>query len=224
MWAFVDTSSFSLQKNRVLRGPRIYVYALKFFCKSSDYPQLSARQLAYHQMSQFTNTYASSSYDVDLPDNLQPLLSDDLTPDLSISQRNFPCIASSVGDSDFIRLELPSPPVPSSLESVRPDRITIYVVYSKIMSDDYVQWWLQTDFGRKKRMRWDSRHSSDVWDHFDQVARASDGAPKVMCKHCKAILDHPGLGNGTSTMKKHTTSCSRKPKSQNIRQFMQAVS
>jgi hypothetical protein len=171
-------------------------------------------------MSQFTNASASSSYDVDLPDNFQLLRSDDLTPNLSISQRNFPFIASSVGDSGFIRSGSPSPPVPSSLESVRPNRITVYVVYSKTMSDDYVQWWLQTDFGRKKRMRWDSRHSSDVWDHFDQVARASDGAPKVIYKHCKAILDHLGLGNRTSTMKKHTTSCSRKPKSQNIRQFM----
>ena len=175
-------------------------------------------------MSQFTNTYASSSYDIDLPDNLQLLPSDDLTPNLSISQRNFPCIASSVGDSDFVRPGLPSPPVPSSLESIRPDRITIYVVYSKIMSDDYVQWWLQTDFGRKKRMRWDSRHSSDVWDHFDQVTRASDGAPKVMCKHCKAILDHPGLGNGTSTMRNILLAVVGSQKSQNLRRFMQAVS
>lgn len=106
-------------------------------------------------MSQFTDTYGSSSYDLDLPlpNNLQLLLSDDLTPDLSVSQRTFPYVASSVVDSDSIQPGFSSPPVPSSLETVRPDRINLYVVYSKAMTIEFVQWWLQTDFGRRKRLR-----------------------------------------------------------------------
>ena len=176
-------------------------------------------------MSQFTDAYGSSSYDLDLPlpNNLQLLPSDDLTPDLSVSQRTFPYVASSVIDSDSIQPGLFSPPVPSSLETIRPDRVNLYVVYSKAMTIEFVQWWLQTDFGRRKRLRWDSRHSSDVWNHFDQVSKATNGEPKVMCKYCRALLNHSGLGDGTSTMKKHATSCSKKPRSQDLRQFIQAV-
>jgi hypothetical protein len=51
--------------------------------------------------------------------------------------------------------------------------------------DEFVNWWLQTDFGKKNRIRWDARQQSNVWKHFDQVAKTVDGAPEVMCKQCK---------------------------------------
>lgn len=61
-------------------------------------------------------------------------------------------------------------------------------------SEEYTDWWFQTSYGRmdaqkkKGRINWDARQSSDVWKHFDQVANAKDGKPKVACKQCKVSL------------------------------------
>ncbi|KAL2694983.1 hypothetical protein AAEP93_002551, partial [Penicillium crustosum] len=83
---------------------------------------------------------------------------------------------------------------------------------------EWVDWWLQTDFGRKSKIHWDSNHQSDVWGRFNQVANSIDGAPKVMCKNCGQILEHPytihphptgdrkAQYHGTSTMSKHIKS------------------
>jgi hypothetical protein len=70
---------------------------------------------------------------------------------------------------------------------------------------EFVEWWLRTEYGAKKRIRWDSnRRSSSMWDRFDQVAQASDGKAKLMCKKCGGILDHPHNNeHGTSTMARH---------------------
>jgi hypothetical protein len=74
--------------------------------------------------------------------------------------------------------------------------------------DDFVRWWLQTDFGSKKELQdtiyWDGKKSSSYWDQFDQVADEKTGQPKVMCKHCFNILVHPGhCRAGLSPMKAH---------------------
>ncbi|EEA25085.1 hypothetical protein PMAA_062120 [Talaromyces marneffei ATCC 18224] len=43
-----------------------------------------------------------------------------------------------------------------------------------------------------------------MWDSFDQVAQASDGKAKLMCKKCGGILDHPYNNEySTSTMARH---------------------
>ncbi|CEJ62588.1 hypothetical protein PMG11_11085 [Penicillium brasilianum] len=80
---------------------------------------------------------------------------------------------------------------------------------------DWVDWWLQTDYGRKSKIHWDSSHQSDIWSHFHQVAHGTDGSPKVMCKRCGQILEHPyslskgadgkDQRHGLSTMKRHLT-------------------
>lgn len=173
------------------------------------------------QLSQFSDAYASSLYDANNPDSLQVIQLDDLTSNLSFSQQ----ASQSVADSDFTRLPIPAPLIPSSLERVCPDRISAYLVYSDMTKEDVVNWWLQTDFGQKKRMRWDARQQSDVWKHFDQVAKAKDGAPKVMCKRCKKVLDHPQQhGNGTTAMIKHLKGIGcRAGNRPNIRQFLQEV-
>lgn len=129
------------------------------------------------QFSQFSDAYASSLYDADNPDSLQVIQPDDLTSNLSFSQQ----ASQSIANSDFTHLPIPAP-IPPSLKRVCPDRISAYLVYSDMTKDDFVSWWLQTDFGQKKRIRWDARQQSDVWKHFDQVAKANNGAPKVMCK------------------------------------------
>lgn len=68
-----------------------------------------------------------------------------------------------------------------------------------------MEWWLKTEYGAKKRIRWESpRRSSTIWDSFDQVAQISDGKAKLMCKKCGGILDHPHNNeHGTSTMARH---------------------
>jgi hypothetical protein len=174
------------------------------------------------QASQFSDVYASSSYDLDTTDTLHclDLIPDNVIPNLSFSQQSFTSASQSVTDSDFLRPQLV---VPSCLRHVCPDRINTYILYSEMVKDEYLKWWLQTDYGRKKFVRWDSRHQAEVWKHFDQVAKLSDGIPKVMCKRCKALIDHPSNGNGTSAMIKHIKGkgCQRVSKSGNIKDLIE---
>lgn len=154
------------------------------------------------QMSQFSDIYSSSVHEGDNSDNLLNFPSDDpqlFTPEASFSRQT----VESVYDSDFIRP--PQPPViPDTLQRVGPHRRKAYILYSEMSKDDFVSWWLKTDFGRKQRMRWDGKHQSDSWKHFSQVADVKTGEPKVMCNRCSKILDHPQSSrHGTSTMNKH---------------------
>src|SRR5699024_12561825 len=46
-----------------------------------------------------------------------------------------------------------------------------------------------------------TRRSSDLWNHFHQVAEIHTGRPKVVCQSCLTLLDHPHhKSNGTSAM------------------------
>jgi hypothetical protein len=125
-----------------------------------------------------------------------------------------------VFDASFLRPAVP-PTVPSILERVGPDRRKAYTLYNEMAHNEFVEWWLQTDYGTRSKINWDSNHLSDIWRHFDQVAHNVDGAPKVMCKRCGQILEHPysknkdrkgrDTGHGLSTMTRHlkTASCLR---------------
>jgi hypothetical protein len=150
-------------------------------------------------MPQISNAYHSSSYGGDVPD-LNFLPSDDRLLDLPFSQETL----NSVSEVDFLRSQTP-PLIPSSLDRVGPDRRKLFVLYTDMANDEFVKWWLQTDFGKKKRIRWEtSRHQSDIWQYFEQVAASGDGAPKIMCKRCHKVLEHPQISrNGTSTMRTH---------------------
>ena len=89
---------------------------------------------------------------------------------------------------------------------------------------DFQSWWSNTPTGRsikdktQKRIAdplWSkkatARTQSKFWDDFDQLASTVDGIPKIMCKNCSKILEHPTAfaSSNTSTMKKHltTTGC-----------------
>lgn len=121
-----------------------------------------------------------------------------VTP-LSYSQQTF----DSTSDSDFVR---PPPPPPESLARVGQHRIKEYVLYSDMSKKEFIEWWLETDYGRKQHIRWDGRHQSKCWNHFDQVAQIKTGEPKVICKICLRTLIHPQMSRqGTSTMNKHTS-------------------
>jgi hypothetical protein len=96
--------------------------------------------------------------------------------------------------------------------------------------NDFVNWWLNTDFGSKpeaKRIHWDKQgYLSDVWSHFDQVAHPSTGQPKVMCKQCGKLLDHPNFTkNGTNALRRHWRkgNCKPAPKQSGIKQIIQQV-
>lgn len=182
--------------------------------------------MSQSQASQFSDAYVSSLYDPNLTDSLQIIQSDDFTPNLSFSQQSFGSVAPSIANSDFVRPPIPPLPIPPSLQRICLDRNNAYLVYSDMSKDDFVSWWLQTDFGKQKRIRWDARQQSNVWKHFDQVAKTIDGVPKVMCKQCKKMLDHPQQhGNRTAAMLRHSKGigCQRGSKSPSIKQFLQEV-
>ena len=157
----------------------------------------------------------SSIYDGDI-DNLGYLTPSNRlgTPEPSTSQQTFDL--DSI-DSEFLRPIIPLIP-PTSLLRVGPDRRKAFVLYDKMTHTEWVDWWLQTDFGRKSKIHWDSNHQSDVWGRFNQVANSIDGAPKVMCKNCGQILEYPytihphptgdrkAQYHSTTTMSKHIKS------------------
>ena len=88
--------------------------------------------------------------------------------------------------------------------------------------------WLQTQYatveGNDKRINWKSKHSSEVWENFDQVAHQLTGEAKVMCRRCGKILPHPQeKGDGTNSMKRHlgSNSCRRVTSDQSQQQGIQ---
>lgn len=147
-------------------------------------------------MSQFSDHLVPSLYDANSIDTLPNLTSDDL----SFSQQSF------TADTDYIQFRPPAlpPPIPPSLQCVGPDRKKAYVLYDDMTRHEFVKWWLKTEFGQKKRIRWETKRSSSIWQNFEQVAQALDGKAKIMCKRCGGILDHPHNNeHGTSTMTRH---------------------
>jgi hypothetical protein len=124
----------------------------------------------------------------------------------------------------------PSPrsvPIPPNLERVGPTKKDQpFILWTEEMNDDFCEWWLKTEFGaRTKRNIFESKRTAECWKHFHQVAAISDGTPKVMCKTCNQLLNHPADGHrGTSSMNKHFSQevqCKRKAPTQDIRKAMQ---
>jgi hypothetical protein len=158
-------------------------------------------------MSDVSDLYSSSQYEGTAPDHFAYPLSDIdprlVTPELSFSQLS----TDSTLNPEFIRPLT----IPSSLERVGPKRIKEFILYSKMNKQEFMEWWIQTQSGselhneEKEKVKWDGEgFSSDVWQHFHQVAHKTTGEPKVMCKRCGKILAHPqSSGHGTTAMKRH---------------------
>jgi hypothetical protein len=171
--------------------------------------------------------FASSFYDGEI-DNLSCLTPSNHLATLSTSQ-----YALDISDQDFLRPNIPLA-VPSFFTRVGPDRRKAFLLYDRMAHNNWVDWWLQTDFGRKSKINWDSTRHAEIWVHYHQVAHSVDGAPKVMCQCCGAILEHPYTVNpktkgkiqyhGTSTMQKHlkTAGCikSERGKRAEITEFL----
>lgn len=118
-------------------------------------------------------------------------------------------------------------PLPPSIERFG-DRTKEWALWTEMTKTEFIEWWLTTEYGTKaeaKRIRWDKKgYQSDVWTQFDQVAYINTGKPRVACKQCGIMLEHPVL-NGTSGMRRHLKNglCQRKSKQSNIKHLMQKV-
>ncbi|KAJ5249389.1 hypothetical protein N7524_011705 [Penicillium chrysogenum] len=168
--------------------------------------------MSQSQQSEFTSSQFGGDYD-----NLSYLIPSNYPATPSTSQQTF-----DVSIPAFLRPD--DPPLLSQLERferVGPNRKRLYFLYDRMNHQEWVEWWLQTDYGSKGKVAWHSNHLSHIWEHFTQVAHSSDGSPKVMCKHCSAILKHPYAAkkdangkdarHGTTTMTRHlrTSACKR---------------
>ncbi|KAJ5740168.1 hypothetical protein N7493_000040 [Penicillium malachiteum] len=115
-------------------------------------------------------------------------------------------ILSSFDDHTFLQPDISPPPLPFT--RVGPDRRKSYFLYDMAMHTEWVEWWLQTDYGRQSKIHWEAARQAPIWENFDQVAQIIDGAPKVMCKRCNRVLEHASSTcqngyQGTSSMAKH---------------------
>ncbi|CAP87215.1 hypothetical protein PCH_Pc24g03070 [Penicillium rubens Wisconsin 54-1255] len=154
-------------------------------------------------MSQITDGYgyASSSFEGLPLDALQYL-----TPDDTLSQRKSQ-FDSVLDLPDLLDNQVRSRVGPRALDTltrIKPDSINEYIVFTTDMSAEFVNWWLQTDFGKKKRLNWEVSRRADCWTGFQQVAHTKDGKPGVMCNRCRTVLTHPATNHtGNSSMQKH---------------------
>lgn len=152
-------------------------------------------------MSQLSDRYPSSTAEGVRLEDLSYLVPDDtlFSSPFPSSQPSF----NTTLDNSSAPRPL-APPAPENLRRIKPNRINEYLSYEANMSKEFVEWWLQTDYGRKKRINWDGRHHATCWEGFDQVANTKDGKPGVMCKRCRTVLEHPASAHsGTSSMNKH---------------------
>jgi hypothetical protein len=157
--------------------------------------------MSQSQISQFSNNYPLSIFK-DNPDSLSFLPSDgaqSFNPDTLYSQTPI-----STPDINFAQL-LPPPSIPNTLQRVGPKKQKNYILWSEMVNDVFVAWWLNTEHGSQiKRNIFESKRQAECWQHFDQVAAIQDGGPKVMCKVCDHTLNHPADGHqGISSMNKH---------------------
>ena len=119
------------------------------------------------------------------------------------------------------------PPSPALLNALahRNRKITCFGQRWWIMNSSHGGWTLSYGSQMKQNI-FENKRQAECWKHFHQVASIQDGSPKVMCKICDQILNHPANGHrGTSSMNKHFSqgvNCRRvAPRSQDIRRLMQ---
>lgn len=100
-----------------------------------------------------------------------------------------------------------------------------YIKSTLSTKDQFGVWWWQTTIGQSVKTKsstkikdplWAKKavpgKQADTWEEFIQLASTVEGLPRIACKRCNKILDHPtALSNSsTSNMKKHlkTSECS----------------
>ncbi|KAB8227108.1 uncharacterized protein BDW43DRAFT_317149 [Aspergillus alliaceus] len=116
--------------------------------------------MSQSQISQFSDNYPSSIYKDTPLDNYPLFLSDDpqpFIPDASYSQQT----PASTPDTEFTRPPVP-PSIPSTLERVGPEKQKTYLLWTEMVNDEFVAWWLKTEFGsRMKRNIYENKHQAE---------------------------------------------------------------
>ncbi|KAJ5780736.1 hypothetical protein N7457_005896, partial [Penicillium paradoxum] len=115
-------------------------------------------------------------------------------------------------NSSFIQPSIASSVAPDPIEPfqrVGLGRKGQYFLYNGINHRDW------TDYGSHNTISWESPHgsASETWKYFEQAAYTDTGKPKVICKNCDIILEHPSSGRkdasgkvsryGTTTITRH---------------------
>ncbi|CRL31202.1 unnamed protein product [Penicillium camemberti] len=61
-------------------------------------------------------------------------------------------------------LPLPDDPLltPPLLKRVGPDRRKGFILYDIMSYNDFVDWWLETDYRRKSKLKWDSNYHIEI--------------------------------------------------------------
>jgi hypothetical protein len=154
-------------------------------------------------MSQYSNSLNPSLFETDGLVPLSPYLYSDSTLPIFDGRETQASQQTATSFSEII-----APIIPDCLERVGPTRRKEYVRFTAMQKKQFVDWWLETSYGKQKDLRWDATRTSEAWNGFDQVAQTETGLPKVMCQRCGQILEHPnfnpkGAPNGTSGLKRH---------------------
>lgn len=101
--------------------------------------------MSQSQNSQFSDNYPSLIFEDNPDDNLTFLSSDNLQiyNPATLYGQHTPGSTPSLG---FSRPALP-PPIPETLEHVGPRKKKTYLLWTEIVNDEFVTWWLQTEYG-----------------------------------------------------------------------------
>jgi hypothetical protein len=100
-------------------------------------------------MSQLLDRYPSSTAEGVRLEDLSYLVPDD-TLFLSLFLSSQPLLNITLDNSSAPRPL--APPAPENLQQIKPDRINEYLSYEANISKEFVEWWLQTDYRRKRRI------------------------------------------------------------------------
>jgi hypothetical protein len=68
-------------------------------------------------------------------------------------------------------IDLPLFSVLTTLRWIGPDNKKLWVLYSEMSKNDFINWWLQIEYGgqldHQKKIRWDAKRSSSAWDNYN---------------------------------------------------------
>ncbi|KAL4971718.1 hypothetical protein BDW66DRAFT_145603 [Aspergillus desertorum] len=100
-------------------------------------------KLIMSQSTQMSDAGSSSLFNIDDSDSLSGLQSDNQhlhIPDILHRQQSI----NLTSDLDILPVLLPPcPPAPSSLQRIKPDRKSSYILYLDMTKSEFVAWWLK---------------------------------------------------------------------------------
>jgi hypothetical protein len=65
--------------------------------------------------------------------------------------------------------------LPETLERVGPPKRRNFILWTEMVNEDFIVWWLKTEYGSKmKRNIFERKRNAECWDHFYQAAAIQD--------------------------------------------------